>query len=415
MPSSFETNLDKYAELAIKVGLNLQAGQALLIDAPLESAPLVRLAAKHAYQGGARLVEVFWRDEALTRIRFQYAPRDSFGNVSEGQVRAAKGYAEQGDAFLGISGQDPDLLRDQDPALVAEYQKALAEKFRPVNELAMRDAYNWLVLAAPSKQWAARVFPHVPTSEQTARLWDAIFSACRVYESDPVAAWQQHVRELSLRRDELNQKRYDALHFFASETDLTVGLVEDHLWVGASTPTQRGLLFVGNMPTEEVFTMPHRARVNGIVTATLPLSIRSRVIDKFTVTFENGRVTNAVASNDQAVLDELLATDEGARHLGEVALVPHSSPISKTGILFFNALFDENAASHLALGKSYPTNIRNGSHLSEMELAQRGANDSLIHLDFMIGSSEMNVDGIRADGSREPIMRNGEWAFALGQ
>lgn len=413
MSNSFEILLDRYAELVVRVGLNLQAGQALFVDAFLESAPLVRLVAKHAYQRGARFVEVLWNDDELTRIRFKYAPRDSFSETPIGFVAAINHYAAQRDAYLSITGKDPDLLREQEPALVALYQKALAEKARVTSASAMRDAFNWLVVGAPSPKWAARVFPNVAAAEQVVMLWNAIFSACRVDESDPMAAWERHARELALRRDALNEKNFTALHFSAPDTDLTVGLADEHVWVGGASPTERGFLFMGNMPTEEVFTMPHRARVNGTVTSTFPLSVRGRVIEKFSVTFEQGRVIRAVASNDQTVLDEWLATDEGALHLGEVALVPYSSPISEAGILFYNGLFDENAASHLALGKSYPTNLRGGSQMSETELAERGANDSLVHLDFMIGSNEMNVDGIYADNTRAAVMRKGEWASAI--
>jgi aminopeptidase len=403
--------LDKYAEIAVKIGLNLQAGQCLLVDAPLASAPLVRLVAKHAYLGGARFVEVYWDDDELKRVRFQYAPRDSFELVHEGLVYSANYYAERRDAYLGISGTDPDLLRDQDPTLVALQQKTLAQRVKPAIDLTMRDALNWLVLAAPIPSWAARVFPERAPEEQMAQLWDAIFAACRINESDPVAAWEQHLGELGARRDALNERRYNALHFSAPDTDLTVGLSDDHLWAGGASPTESGISFTANMPTEEVFTMPHRERVDGIVTSSLPLSVRGRVIKKFTLVFAKGRVVQSNASNDQAVLDELLATDDGAKHLGEVALVPASNPIARVGILFYNTLFDENAASHVALGKGYPTNVIGGSQMTMQELAAHGANESLTHLDLMIGSREMNVDGLHADGAREPVMRAGEWAF----
>lgn len=413
MQNNLETLLDKYAELIIKVGVNLQAGQALFVDAFLESAPLVRLVAKHAYLNGARLVEVLWNDDELTRIRFQYAPRDSFAETPLGFVAAANQYAAQGDAYLAITGKDPDLLREQDPALVAQFQSAYAAELRPSTEAAMRDTVNWLVVGASSPKWAARVFPNLAPADSGARLWETIFQACRVNTPNPIAEWETHTRALAKRRDALTERNYAALHFSAPETDLTVGLADEHVWIGGATSTERGIPFMGNMPTEEVFTMPHRERANGSVTSVLPLSVRGCVIEKLTFTFENGRVTRATASNDQAVLDGLLAMDEGALHLGEVALVPHHSPVSASGILFYNTLFDENAASHLALGKSYPTNLRDGKGMNPNERAARGANDSLLHLDFMIGSGEMNVDGIRADGAREALMRNGEWAFAL--
>lgn len=406
-----ESKLDTYAELAIKVGLNVQPGQRMFVSAPLESAPFVRLAAKHAYLCGARLVEVLWSDDELTRVRFQYAPRDSFDIVPDGLVHAANEHAARRDAYLSILGQDPDLFAAQDPKLVAQYRKALAARMKPSSESGMRDAFNWLVVSAATPGWAARVLPGLPPPEQTAKLWDAIFAACRVLEPDPTGAWQAHVRVLAARCEILNRRRYAALHFFAPGTDLTVGLAEDHVWVGGATSSEKGILFLGNMPTEEVFTLPHRERTEGTVTSSLPLSVGGRVIEKFTLTFEQGRVTQAAASNDQAVLDELVGTDDGARRLGEVALVAASNPIARTGMLFYNGLFDENAASHIALGKGYPTTLRGGGAMSERELQAHGANSSLMHLDFMIGSAAMNVDGIGGNGAREPVMRLGEWAF----
>ncbi|CAG0936846.1 aminopeptidase [Thermoflexales bacterium] len=413
MLPDFEALLQKYAELIIKVGLNLQPAQRLLVVAPLPSAPLVRQVATSAYQHGARLVEVFYVDEQLLLTRFQHAPRDSFDDEILWPWNVAFQYAQQGDAVLQLAGTDPDLLKGQDPALVQAYTLARSQALKPFSLEVARNNLNWLIASYASASWAAKVFPDLPGDQCEDRLWQAIFDICRVTQPDPIAAWQQHLQQLAQWRTHLTQKQYAALHYTAPGTDLTIGLPSGHIWMGGDVRTPRGMAFVPNMPTEEVFTVPHKEKIHGTVKASKPLSHNGTLIENFSLTFDEGRVVDVKAESGEAVLRNLIATDEGAASLGEVALVPYSSPISLSGLLFFNTLFDENAACHIALGRGLRFCLQNGATLSEEELSAQGVNYSLIHVDFMIGSDQMNIDAITADGKREPLMRHGEWAFAL--
>jgi len=409
----FEQLLARYANLAIKIGLNLRPGQRLLIVAPIETAPLVRLITASAYQAGARLVDVVWDDEQLELIRFRYAPRDSFEEFPAWQSGLALDYAKNGDATMNIYARDPDLLKGQDPRLITTVQKTSATYFQPYLDQLVQNAMNWLVISAPITSWAAKVFPHEPPEHQVDRLWDAIFETCRLKQSDPIAAWRDHIRQLLARSDYLNQKRYTALKYSGPGTDLTVGLPRGHCWKSAQDTSTNGITFTPNMPTEEVFTLPERNRTSGVVRASKPLSYGGTLIDNFSLRFAEGRVVEATAASGEAVLRDLLATDEGASRIGEVALVPHSSPIAQSGLLFYNTLFDENAASHIALGQAYKFTLDGGGAMSDEQFEQAGGNHSLIHVDFMIGSGHMDVDGLREDGRAEPVMRAGEWAFKV--
>jgi aminopeptidase len=408
---TFEHKLENYADLALKVGLNLQAGQRLIIRAPLGSASLVRLITAGAYQMGARLVDVLWNDEALTLARFQYAPRDSFEEFPTWKTDALTEAAEQGDAVLSIVARDPDLLKDQDPELIAAVQRTADTHMLPFRQKAMADALNWSIVSVPEPAWAAKIFPDDSFEGQISKLWDTIFKVCRVDQVDPVAAWEKHLAQLAAKRDFLNDKQFTALIYRAPGTDLTVGLPENHVWAGGRKETLSGIPFIPNVPTEEVFTMPHKDKVNGVVASTRPLSYGGILIDKFSLTFENGRVVKVTAEKGETVLRRLIESDEGASRLGEVALVPYSSPISQTGLLFYNTLFDENAASHLALGRAYRFSVKGGAEMPEEEFAAAGGNLSLAHVDFMMGSKEMDIDGQSSDGRSEPVMRGGEWAF----
>lgn len=416
--TEFERRLAAYADLAVRVGLNLRPGQRLLITnassggVVLEAAPLVRQVAAAAYRAGARFVDVIWADEPLRLIRFEEAPRDSFEEYPGWQVAASLEYIERGDAMLSVKADDPDLLRGQDPALVGLARKVAWQRLAPVNEHIERNATNWSVIAAATPAWAARIFPEAPAEEQVDRLWESIFAMCRVNSADPVAAWRAHIRDLTARRDYLTAKGYSALHFTGPGTDLTVGLPRGHVWSSAGMPSQQGIDFVANLPTEEVFTLGDRGRAEGMVTASRPLSYGGTLIEDFTLTFAGGRVVRATAARGEAVLRSLLDIDDGAGRLGEVALVPDNSPISQMGRLFLNTLIDENAASHLALGSAYRFSLQGGAALSEEAFAAAGGNKSLVHVDFMIGSGALDVDGITAEGHVEPVMRRGAWAFA---
>jgi aminopeptidase len=421
MSSEFERNLDKYAEVIVRVGLNLQAGQRLLIGVPLLGmygtplglAPLVRLIVKRAYQVGARLVDVMWNDDQLRLIRFQHAPRDSFEEFPTWRADAAFEVAKAGDAVLVILAEDPGLLVQQDPTLITSVHQTSFKHTKPFSDLRGRNAMNWVVVTAPVDGWPDKVFPHLPPEDRTAQFWDTIFEICRVKQPDPVSAWKDHVNELGARRDYLNHKRYTALKLTAPGTDLMAGLPKGHVWRAARMTSQNGIDFTGNIPTEEVFTIPHKDKTEGVVTSTKPLSFGGTLIEDFSLAFSKGRVVQATASKGEESLHMLLETDEGARRLGEVALVPHSSPISQSGLLFRNVLIDENAASHMALGRALRFNIEGGEEMSDDQFAALGGNRSLIHIDFMIGSGEMDVDGLTEDGTSEPIMRSGEWAFEV--
>ncbi|UCC89459.1 MAG: aminopeptidase, partial [Anaerolineales bacterium] len=413
--------LKKYAELIVNVGLNLQPGQRLLIKGDalvtngvsIHVAPLVRLIALSAYQRGARLVDVIWGDDQLQLARFQHAPRDSFEEYPSWQTDGALECARRGDARLVILADDPGLFDGQDPDLVAAYQKVALKHARPAADYAARNAMNWTVVAAPVPGWAVKVFPDLPPQAAEARLWDTIFEICRLKKADPISAWQEHVQQLSARCSYLNHKQYTALKLIGPGTDLSVGLPRGHIWEGIRATSQAGISFIGNLPTEEIFTLPHKDKTEGIVTASMPLSRGGTLLKNFSLSFAQGRVVNVSADKGESALRKLIETDEGASRLGEVALVPHSSPISQSGILFHNDLIDENAASHIALGAAYRFNLEGGTGMSDAEFAAAGGNDSLVHADFMIGSAQMDVDGLKKDGSAEPVMRAGEWAFEV--
>lgn len=407
--ASFEERLTAYADLLVRVGVNVQPGQKLLVRASTESAPLVRKVAEIAYRVGSPLVDVHWNDDGVTRARFLHGPDGSFSAIPEWRARSMIALAEEGAASLAIASDDPDMLAGTDPDRFSTYLKAWRPAVKAYSDIAMKDGIAWSVAAAAAPAWAKRVFPGLPEAEAVARLWDAIFAATRIHEPDPVGAWRAHTDELKTVKERLNARRFAALRFRAPGTDLRVGLADGHVWDGGVSRTPNGTEFVANMPTEEVFTAPHRANVDGVVRASMPLAYNGTIIDDFELTFEAGRVVRARAGTGQKALENILDTDEGSRRLGEVALVPASSPIAKTGLLFLETLFDENAACHIALGKAYGLTVRGSDGMTPEQQAAVGMNDSLSHVDFMIGSAEMDVDGESRDGTLVPLMRQGEW------
>lgn len=421
MNDLFETRLQQYAEVIVKVGLNLQAGQRLLIGPRISAragvqppaASLVHRIARAAYQAGARYVDVIWDDPQLRLIRYENAPRDSFDEYPDWHVELTEDYLRNGDAILSIYAVDPDLLVGQDAELVAQVQKVAYARGSDVLGMISTNRSNWSIATAAEPAWAAKIFPEIPAAERIDRMWETIFHIARISGDDPVANWEAHKHNLHARAAYLNGRAYTRLLYRGPGTNLTVGLPDGHRWHAASMTAQNGIDFTANVPTEEVFTMPHHAQADGVVTATKPLSYGGNIIEDFTLRFEDGRVVQAEAKKGQVYLDSLLDTDEGARHLGEAALVPHSSPISQTGRLFYNTLIDENASCHLALGKAYRFTMVGGEALSDNEFAVHGGNNSLLHVDFMMGSGALDVTGVRPDGSEEPVLRAGEWAFDL--
>jgi aminopeptidase len=405
---TFDARLDRLAQLAVRVGLNLAPGQELVMTASVEALELSRRITEQAYKAGASLVTTLLSDDRSALARYRFARDDSFdaapGWLFDGMAAAFRG----GAARLAVVGDDPSLLAQEDPEKVARANRARSRAYQPALELIVSSAINWTLVASATPAWAATVFPDDAPDVALAKLWDAIFKASRVDAPDPVAAWAEHNAALLRRRDMLNAKRFRALRFQGPGTDLRVGLADGHAWMGGASPAKNGISGNPNIPTEEVFTTPHAAMTEGVVRATKPLSYQGTLIRDIAVRFEGGRIVESSASSGASVLERMIGTDAGARQLGEVALVPNSNPIAQSGLLFFNTLFDENAASHIALGQAYSKCFVRDD-LSAAELDAAGANRSLIHVDWMIGSAETDVDGLHADGSAEPLMRRGEW------
>lgn len=410
MKQDFNSMLEKYAEVIVKVGLNLRGDQKLSIRGNIECAPLIRKVAERAYKAGARYVDVLWTDEQISRIRLQHADPETLTELPDWLLTRYEEYYGNGQAELAISSIDPDLYIGIDPDRIATSRKTLLEKVsEPLRKY--ENLANWSVAASSTPAWARKVFPGLAVDEAVEKLWDAIFSACRIDVPDPVSAWAEHIQKLVKYKDYLNSKRYMSLHYQGPGTDLTIGLPEKQFWSSAQESFKNGVTGVVNLPTEEVFTAPHKDKADGVVTVSRPLNLMGALIEDFTIRFENGCAVNFSAKKGEQDLRKLLETDENAVRLGEVALVPNSSPVSQSGILFYNTLFDENAASHIALGNAYRNTVQGGEDMTEEEFAASGGNKSMIHVDFMIGSGEMDIDGVCEDGGTEPVMRSGEWAF----
>jgi aminopeptidase len=409
--TSFGQLLDRYAALAVQVGVNIQPGQTLVVTAPISAVEFVRKIAKKAYEAGAKNVHTEWMDDELTRMKYELAPGDVFKEYPIWRAKGFEEMAENNAAFLSIIASNPDLLQGIDPQRIQDANKAAGLALQKYRSYAMSDKISWSIVAVPSPAWAAKVFPDLEENSQMDALWEAIFRSTRIDQEDPVAAWKEHNTTLQQRAKYLNEKRFRYLHYHATGTNLTIELPPNHLWIGGGSINEAGSAFVANMPTEEVFTTPLKEGVNGTVHSTKPLSYGGNLIKDFSLKFEKGRIVDFTAEQGQEVLKRLIETDEGSHYLGEVALVPHRSPISQTNLIFYNTLFDENASNHLAIGNSYAFCIEGGKAMSKEELEKNGLNSSLTHVDFMIGSAEMDIDGETADGKKEPIFRNGNWAI----
>ncbi|HLQ96078.1 MAG TPA: aminopeptidase [Pseudogracilibacillus sp.] len=404
---------EKYAELALRTGVNLQKNQALMINAPIEGADFTKIVAHKAYELGAKDVHINWVDDELTLLKFKNAPEEVIAHYPEWKVKLHDMYAEDGAAVLSIRSTDPDLLKDIDPSLIAKANKAGAEAMKNFRKYTMNDKITWSIISIPTGNWAQKIFPDQSKDDSIESLWEAIVKIVRVDQDNPVAAWDAHNETLKIAREILNEKNYQKLIYKAPGTDLEIELPKGHIWKGGSAESEKGITFNPNMPTEEVFSLPHKYGVNGTVTSTKPLNYGGSLIDNFSLTFKDGKVVDYQAEQGEETLKHLLDTDEGAKRLGEVALVPHESPVSQSGLIFYNTLFDENASCHIALGKAYPTNLAGGAEMDEKELDQHGVNDSLTHVDFMIGSEKLDIDGVKADGTTEAVFRNGTWALDI--
>ena len=402
--------LDRLAQVAVRTGVNLQPGQDLLLTSSTDALPLARKIVEQAYKAGAGLVTTILHDEAMTLARFEHGHDAGFDRAADWMFEAMGKAYEAGTARLAISADNPMLLAEMDPANVARANKAASIARKPAMDPIVGMRTNWNIVAYPTPQWAQTVFPDLDEDAAIDALFDAIFAASRLEGDDPVANWAAHTATLNERLTWLNEQRFSALHYTGPGTDLMLGLADGHIWKGGATTGKNGVTFQANIPTEEVFTCPHAYKVDGTVSSSKPLAHNGSLIDGIQVRFEAGRITQASATQGESVLQQLLQSDDGASRIGEVALVPHSSPISQSGILFYNTLFDENAASHIALGQCYADTIEGGDTLSPEELKQKGGNNSIIHVDWMIGSNHVDIDGIGPDGSRTPVMRQGEWA-----
>ncbi|EFM11707.1 peptidase M29 aminopeptidase II [Paenibacillus curdlanolyticus YK9] len=403
--------LEQYAELIVKVGVNIQEGQELFVTCSIDQAELGRLIAAQAYQAGAANVHMEWTDEVTSRLKYEKGADRIFSEYPEWETQKRDAFINRGAAFVAVISSSPDLLKGIDPNRIGSFQKASGAGLKNYRRAIQSDQVAWTVVAAASEAWATKVFPNVEPAQAVDQLWKAIFDSVRLNTPNPVEAWAAHNENLHAKVHVLNAKRYAKLHYRAPGTDLTIELPEKHLWVGAASETKNDIPFMANMPTEEVFTVPYRNGVNGYVSSTKPLSYGGNIIDNFKITFENGRIVTAEAQQGQDILQQLVETDEGSHYLGEVALVPHESAISQSNILFYNTLFDENASNHLAIGSGYAFNVEGGKQMSPDELVAAGVNASITHVDFMIGSAEMDIDGILADGTSEPVFRKGNWAF----
>ncbi|WP_414050520.1 aminopeptidase [Macrococcus animalis] len=406
-----EEQLKKYAELLVKVGMNVQKNQRVYIRATVDAKDFVHMIVEEAYKAGSSDVKVNYADDRLAQLNFKYRDQSAFESVPQYQIDERMDYAKDYAAQLALISSSPENLKDADPAKVSANMKAYGAGFKEYMKMMQSDQFAWTVAAYPSLEWAKLVFPELDEEMAFEKLLDAILESVRMNAEDPVQAWVEHNDNLHTKADYLNKKAYVALHYKAPGTDLKVGLPKGHIWSGASSTSKDGVSFMANMPTEEVFSVPHKDEVNGTVSSTLPLSYGGNIIDEFTLTFKDGVVVDFDAKVGKDILEGLLNSDEHARRLGEVALVPHDSPISNSKILYYNTLFDENASCHLALGSAYPFCIEGGKEMSDEELAANGLNNSITHEDFMIGSSEMNIMGITSDGQEEPIFVNGNWAF----
>ena len=408
---NFNENLKKYARLIAETGVNVQDNHTVVLQISVDQAPLARLITEEAYRLGAAEVIVQWSDETIQREFLAHAATDRIENVPQYKIDQTDDWIAKGASRISVVSSNPDALAGVDAQRVAAFQAANGKALVNLRTATQANKVSWTVVAAASEGWAAKVFPELATSEeQVDALWNEIFKTTRIYEENPVIAWDIHDKKLQEKAAELNEQQFTALHYTAPGTDLTIGLPKNHLWEGAGSYNARGEEFMANMPTEEVFTAPDSRRVDGYVSSTKPLSYAGTIISGMKFTFKDGKVVDFSAEQGEEALKNLLAIDEGAKHLGEVALVPDPSPISQSGLIFYNTLFDENASNHLAFGSAYAFNLQGGTEMSEEELAEAGLNRSQTHVDFMVGSDKMNIDGIKEDGTIVPVFRNGDWA-----
>lgn len=409
---NFETLLEKYAKLLVKTGINVQPGHTIQVTIAVDQAPLARLLVKEAYALGAAEVLVNWTDDTVNRERYLHVPVERLESVPDYRVAEMNYLLDKKASRLVIRSEDPDALSGVDAETLSRATRALSKALQPMRLASQANKISWTLAAAASPAWATKVFPNAASEEEAVDLlWDQIFKTCRVYEEDPIQAWVEHEARLDEKAAILNKEQFVKLHYTAPGTDLTLGMPHNHIWESAGSINAQGEHFVANMPTEEVFSAPDFRVADGYVTSTKPLSYNGNLIEGIKVTFEGGKIVDISAEKGDEVMKKLVFDNAGAQGLGEVALVPDKSPISQSNITFYTTLFDENASNHLAIGAAYAFNVEGGTEMSQEELKAAGLNRSDVHVDFMIGSNQMDVDGIRADGTVVPIFRNGDWAL----
>lgn len=408
---NFEEALNRYAKLVVEVGANVQKDQYVVIRTPIEGIDFARALVKCAYEVGAKRVFVEYSDEEITKMLYHYASEETLSTYPTWDADKYNELARQNAVFISISAEDPDLLKDIPVSKISAARKSSAKALSSYRQMTSNSEVCWCVVSIPTSKWGQKVFSDVSPEEAKALLWDKIFEVTRIYEEDPVAAWQEHTAQLANRCTYLNEKQIVSLHYTAPGTDLTVKLPEGHIWEGGGEYSAKGIYFVANMPTEEVFTMPHKYGVDGTLKATKPLSYGGHLIEDFDFTFKEGKIVGYNARVGLEALRELIETDEGSHYLGEVAIVPHSSPVSQANTIFYNTLFDENASCHFAIGRCYPTNIKEGTSLNEQELEKLGGNSSITHVDFMVGSKELTITAMTVLGEEFIVLKDGEWYF----
>lgn len=408
---NYEAIVKKYAQTVVAVGLNVQAGQTVVINADIDAIDFVREVTKAAYERGAKEVIQKLTDGPSTQMTFDHAPLEVFETIPQYKVDEINNFVTNKVAHLRVYSQTPELLKDADPKKIAAQAKALGEANKDFARAVGRYDFSWCIVAFPNEAWGELVFPELKGEAAKLKLLEAMIKAVRVDQDDPIAAWKLHNENINSKARQLNDKAYDKLHYKSATTDVEIGLTKGHVWLGASTVNADEVEIQVNMPTEEVFTSPDYRRVNGVIGNTRPLAYQGAIIDDFKLTFKDGVVTDFEAGVGYDVLENMLNNDEGARRLGEIALVPDDSPISNSGILYYNTLYDENASCHVALGRSFPNAIQDGKSLSKDELMDKGLNQSLIHVDFMMGSRDLSIDGIKEDGTVEPVFRDGNWVI----
>lgn len=404
--------LKRYAELAVKTGVNIQKGQKLFINSPIECADFTRLVADMAYDNGAKDVIINWIDEKFSKIRFMKAPKEVFEEMPDWQKEFYLSNVKDGAAFLSIHASDPELLKDVDPNIISIAQKTRSIALKEYSERLMSNKNAWSVISIPTEGWATKVFPELSPKDAMKKLWDYIFNIVRVDKENPVEAWKEHTNNLKNKMNALNSYHFKSMHYKNSlGTDLTVELPKNHLWLGGSEHTENGIEFLANMPTEEIFSLPLKTGVNGTLVSSKPLNYGGNLINNFSFTFKDGKIVDFKAEQGYESLKHLIDTDEGSHYLGEIALVPFHSPISNSNIIFFNTLYDENASCHFAIGKAYSVCIENGANMDEDQLKENGVNDSLTHVDFMVGTNDLSIIGTTYDGKEIEVFKNGDWAI----